>query len=71
VSELVVTLLSSEGICEARRPRAKHHTEEPWEIAYPWGDDRFYGTRAQVESRMRKRIAAVEAYDVSRMKDRG
>ena len=43
---------TDDGLAEA----TKDAQGEPWEIAYPWGDDRFYGTKSEVEKRMRKRI---------------
>ncbi len=47
-----VEMETDDGLAEA----TKDAQGEPWEIAYPWGDDRFYGTKSEVEKRMRKRI---------------
>lgn len=48
-----ITLDTDEGPAEA----VKAGPDAPWEIGYPWGDDRFYGTKPQAEARMRERIA--------------
>ena len=45
-----VTIQTSLGEAEA----VKAGQGEPWETGYPWGDDRFYGSRPEVEAHMRK-----------------
>lgn len=52
-----VTLPTSLGCAEATRASLN----SPWEIGYPWGDDRFYGTEDEVRARMTARIAEYEA----------
>lgn len=49
----LVTLDTPDGKAEARRV-----SPGEWEIGYPTGDDRFFGTRAEVGAVMRRRIAA-------------
>jgi len=48
-----VTLDTPDGKAEARRVGPSE-----WEIGYPTGDDRFFGTQAEVIALMRRRIAA-------------
>ena len=47
-----VTLPTPDGDAQA----TKEAQGEPWEIGYPWADDRFYGTKAEVTARMKRRI---------------
>jgi len=47
-----VQLETEDGTAEA----TKGAQDEPWEIGYPWGDDRFFGSKSQVEAHMKKRI---------------
>ncbi len=49
-----VTMESEDGPCVA----VKERPGEAWEIADPYGDQRFYGTKPEVKRVMRKRIAA-------------
>lgn len=49
----VVILDTPDGKAEARRVAPGE-----WEIGYPTGDDRFFGTRAEVTFVMRRRITA-------------
>lgn len=56
-----VVIATSQGDAEAVREGAG----SVWEIGYPWGDDRFYGSRAEVTSRMRNRIAEEEAAEAA------
>jgi len=49
----VVQLETEDGMSEATKPAQ----DEAWEISYPWGGDRFFGSKSQVEARMKKRIA--------------
>lgn len=39
----------------------KDGRNEPWHIAYPEGDDRFYGSISEVRARMRAIAKNVEA----------
>ncbi len=39
----------------------KEAPSEPWEIFYPWGGDRFYGTVTEVRARMQAEIARLVA----------
>lgn len=34
-----------------------------WHIGYPWGDQRFYGTRSEVQREMRQTIAVHDEED--------
>lgn len=52
-----IVVPTSEGDAEAVR----EGSETAWEIGYPWGDDRFHGSRVEVRARMRARIAEEEA----------
>lgn len=47
---------TSMGAAEA----LKDKNNEPWEINYPWGAERFYGTEPQVRARMSQAIAEYE-----------
>ena len=49
-----VTLPTSLGDAEAVRESIFGGGR--WKIGYPWGDDEFYGTKAEVISRMKKNI---------------
>lgn len=57
MQEQVVTLPTSLGNAEAR----KTDPNTPWDICYPWGGDRFYGTLPQVRTRMQRAIKNYEA----------
>lgn len=52
----VITLPTSLGDAEAR----KTAPNTPWDISYPWGGNRFYGSVPEVRARMAKAIAAFE-----------
>jgi hypothetical protein len=45
------------GTAQATKPGQ----DEPWQIGYPWTDDRFYGSRPQVTARMKKAVKKYEA----------
>lgn len=47
-----IEMETSMGPAEAIREKKG----DPWHIGYPWGDDDFYGTEAQVRARMKKNI---------------
>jgi hypothetical protein len=47
-----ITLPTPHGEAEAIRD----HNTGFWQIGYPWGDDRFHGTRTQVTARMLRTI---------------
>ena len=49
-----VTVETNSSIAEA----TKEAQGEPWEIGYPDRNDRFYGTRTQVHTRMEKALTA-------------
>lgn len=52
-----ITMPTSLGDAEATRDRGKWgHGSNPWEIKYPWGGDKFYGTVTEVKNRMKKNI---------------
>jgi len=48
----LITEMSSEGPVEASRG----DYSDPWEIGYPWKDERFYGTPGEVKKHMKKSI---------------
>jgi hypothetical protein len=48
-----VSLDTPDGKAEACRVGPQE-----WEIGYPYGDDRFYGTKTEVTALMRRTIAA-------------
>ncbi len=52
-----VTLNTSLGEAVAVRGEMATTGQREWNIAYPWGDDRFYGTKGEVTKRMRANIA--------------
>lgn len=52
-NDIVITIPTSLGNAEARKSKQR----EPWDICYPWGADRFYGTADQVKRRMEAAIA--------------
>ena len=54
-----VTLPTEHGDAEATRTAIGM----AWDINYPWGADRFYGTAAQVKARMRAAITVHEAQE--------
>jgi len=54
-----VTLPTQHGDAEATRTAIGM----AWDINYPWGADRFYGTAAQVKARMIRAIAAHDGED--------
>lgn len=47
-----ITLETEDGPAEA----SKAGPDAPWEILYPWGGDRLYGTKAEALALMRRRI---------------
>jgi len=57
-----IALRTSLGMAEAVRETGKAD-DIPWEIHYPWGDDKFYGTASQVKARMKKNIAENDEED--------
>jgi hypothetical protein len=54
----IITMPTENGDAEAVRIGPAHAV---WEICYPWGAGRFYGTPAQVRALMRERIAEESA----------
>lgn len=54
--EQVITLPTSLGNAEAR----KTARDVPWDICYPWGGDRFYGSEPEVRKRMQRAIDSYE-----------
>jgi hypothetical protein len=53
-----VVLPTPLGAAEAIQTGNAHDGTQHWEINYPTGGDFFYGSKAEVVARMRKRIAA-------------
>jgi hypothetical protein len=49
----VITVNTMHGNAEAIRDKP----DEPWEINYPWGADRFYGTVPELIRHMDKEIS--------------
>ena len=49
----IVQVETEDGTAEA----TKSGQDEAWEISYPSGGDRFFGSKYQVEAHMKKRIA--------------
>ncbi len=52
----VIQMETSLGMAEA----VKDDQGTPWEINYPWGADRFYGSAGEVRARMKRQIEAYE-----------
>jgi hypothetical protein len=52
---MVITLPTLHGDAVATKAP---FSDEPWEIGFPWGDHRMYGSRAEVTAEMKKRIKA-------------
>ena len=46
------TLETDDGMVEA----IKEGRDEPWHIAHPWGDERFYGSRPEVKARIKSLV---------------
>jgi hypothetical protein len=51
-----VEMETRDGMAQA----VKDERDVPWEISYPWGAARFYGSASQVKSKMRKAIVQQE-----------
>jgi len=52
----IVTVPTDLGDAEANKDAQGDY----WQINYPWGGDRYYGTKTQVKSRMGKAITSYE-----------
>ena len=52
-----ITVSTSLGDAEAVRDSPR----EPWDISYPWGASRFYGSPKQVEKLMKETVVQYEA----------
>ena len=50
MSKQTVMIPSSQGDIEA----TKAGQGEPWHIAHPWGDERFYGSKTELKKRCEK-----------------
>lgn len=53
----VIVKATPEGNAEA----CKESPRGPWHIAYPWRNERYYGTQAAVEQRMVREIKRYKA----------
>ncbi len=54
-TEMIETMETEHGLAEARKDRG----DDFWFIGYPWGDDRFAGSRAELRREMKRVIAVV------------
>lgn len=54
---MLIEMATPEGNAEAR----KESLRGPWHIAYPWRDERYYGTAAAVKARMEREIERYKA----------
>jgi len=54
----IQTIQMSTSLGQAEATKTEPST--PWDIGYPWGGDRFFGSAPEVRARMKKAITAYE-----------